>query len=313
MKKRLLITGSSGLVGSSISKVFKVRTEGTLQLLCPSRQELDLTDRTAVFDYFETNRPDIVVNCAAEVGGILANKLSPISYGSNNSQIQVNVLDASYLYKVNKFLFFGSSCIYPISTTFPLQEDNLFSGTLDASNRAFASAKLAGISLLEAYRSQFDLSNWITVIPTSIYGPNDCFDVSKNHVIPALVSKIYTAKVAGINELEMYGDGTALREFLFNEDLAEAIYLLLSQKEFKYPRYNIGSGSEISISQLVKIISEKLEFKPKLRWGSKLENGVQRKLIDSSRIFELGFMPKYTLESGIEKVIESYLSDVGSR
>jgi GDP-L-fucose synthase len=307
MNRNILLTGHEGLVGSSILKKLSLDLRGEELILKPSKNTLDLRDRVAVFRYFKKNKPNTVINCAAVVGGIIGNREKPVMYGSDNILIQTNLLDASYLFGVERFIFLGSSCIYPRGIHSPLQENQLFSGELDKSNLTFASAKLAGISLLEAYAKQYNLNKWITLIPTSIYGNNDKFNTKSNHVIPALIEKFYKAVKLERKEVEMIGDGSPLREFLHSDDLAEAVSKLIILENYKDNRYNIGSGTEISILSLAKIIADLVGYDGKIIWGNPLDNGVKRKFLDSSRIEALGFSPKVKLEFGISEVVKHFI------
>ena len=306
MSSRILLTGSAGLIGSSIKNKLLLEGKDESLILNPERDSLDLRDRVAVFKYFKKYKPDTIINCAAAVGGILGNRKNPVRYGTDNILIQTNLLDASYIFEVEKFIFFGSSCIYPKGIRNPIQENQLFSGELEESNLTFASAKLSGISLLEAYSRQYNLNKWITVIPTSIYGINDRFHTTTNHVIPALIEKFSLAVKLKKKRIEMIGDGSPLREFLNSEDLVDAISILLRLEEYEHRRYNIGSGTETSISNLTKIICNAFEYNGEVNWGTSLDNGVNRKFLDSSRIENLGFKTKINLEDGILEVIKHY-------
>jgi len=313
VSSRILLTGSTGLVGSSILKKLILDRRNERLILNPGRVNLDLRDRVAVFEYFKKYEPDTVINCAAVVGGILDNRKNPVRYGTDNILIQTNLLDASYIFGVEKFIYFGSSCIYPKGINKPIKESQLFSGELEESNLNFASAKLAVISLLESYSKQYNLYKWITVIPTSIYGVNDRFHTTSNHVIPALIEKFSTAVKLEKKEVEMIGDGSPLREFLNSEDLADAILLLLKLEKYEYTRYNIGSGTETSISNLSKMICKSLDYKGKVNWGTSADNGVNRKFLDSSRIENLSFKTKIKLEDGIFEVVKHYKSLMDKR
>ena len=292
------------MVGSSIA------LEAILQgyeVVGKSSQELDLTDRKAVFDEISSTKPDFLIIAAAKVGGIGANSSFPVDFLSTNLQIQTNLLDAAHASKIRKVLFLGSSCIYPKFAQQPILESSLLSGALEQTNEPYAIAKIAGLKLVEAYRRQFGY-NWISAMPTNLYGPRDNFDLESAHVLPALIHRIHNAKNNGDDAVEIWGDGTPLREFLHVEDLARAcLSLLHSYNEIE--AINIGSGQEVSIKKLAILISEVIGFSGQVFFNKDRPNGTPRKLLDSSRISNLGWSAQVSLENGISSTYNWFLEN----
>ncbi len=292
------------MVGSSIA------LEAILQgyeVVGKSSQELDLTDRKAVFDEISSTKPDFLIIAAAKVGGIGANSSFPVDFLSTNLQIQTNLLDAAHASKIRKVLFLGSSCIYPKFAQQPILESSLLSGALEQTNEPYAIAKIAGLKLVEAYRRQFGY-NWISAMPTNLYGPRDNFDLESAHVLPALIHRIHNAKNNGDDAVEIWGDGTPLREFLHVEDLARAcLSLLHSYNEIE--AINIGSGQEVSIKKLATLISEVIGFSGQVFFNKDRPNGTPRKLLDSSRISNLGWSAQVSLENGISSTYNWFLEN----
>jgi GDP-L-fucose synthase len=301
---RLYVAGINGMVGSSIA------LEAILQgyeVVGKSSQELDLTDRKAVFDEISSTKPDFLIIAAAKVGGIGANSSFPVDFLSTNLQIQTNLLDAAHASKIRKVLFLGSSCIYPKFAQQPILESSLLSGALEQTNEPYAIAKIAGLKLVEAYRRQFGY-NWISAMPTNLYGPRDNFDLESAHVLPALIHRIHNAKNNGDDAVEIWGDGTPLREFLHVEDLARAcLSLLHSYNEIE--AINIGSGQEVSIKKLATLISEVIGFSGQVFFNKDRPNGTPRKLLDSSRISNLGWSAQVSLENGISSTYNWFLEN----
>ena len=292
------------MVGSSIA------LEAILQgyeVVGKSSQELDLTDRQAVFDEISSTKPDFLIIAAAKVGGIGANSSFPVDFLSTNLQIQTNLLDAAHASKIRKVLFLGSSCIYPKFAQQPILESSLLSGALEQTNEPYAIAKIAGLKLVEAYRRQFGY-NWISAMPTNLYGPRDNFDLESAHVLPALIHRIHNAKNNGDDAVEIWGDGTPLREFLHVEDLARAcLSLLHSYNEIE--AINIGSGQEVSIKKLAILISDVIGFSGQVFFNKDRPNGTPRKLLDSSRISNLGWSAQVSLENGISSTYNWFLEN----
>lgn len=301
---RLYVAGINGMVGSSIA------LEAVLQgyeVVGKSSQELDLTDRNAVFDEISSAKPEFLIIAAAKVGGIGANSSFPVDFLSTNLQIQTNLLDAAHAAKISKVLFLGSSCIYPKFAQQPILESSLLTGALEQTNEPYAIAKIAGLKLVEAYRRQFGY-NWISAMPTNLYGPRDNFNLESAHVLPALIHRIHNAKINGDDAVEIWGDGTPLREFLHVEDLARACLTLLHNYN-EIEAINIGSGQEISIRKLATLISEVIGFSGQVSFNKDRPNGTPRKLLDSSRISNFGWSAQVSLENGISSTYNWFLEN----
>jgi GDP-L-fucose synthase len=302
--KKVFVAGSTGLVGSSLVRALK--SGGYTNLLTPTRNELDLTNRSHVFEWFETNQPDVVFLAAARVGGIGANSAYPAEFISENLQIQVNTLDAAAKYRIEKLIFLGSSCIYPADAPQPMKEEYLLTGPLEPTNHAYAMAKLAGIEQVRAIREQYGLE-WISVVPTNLYGPNDNFDLNTSHVIPAMIRKFHDAKINSDKSVELWGDGSPLREFMFVDDLAGACLFLLEHYDSSDP-INIGTGEEVSIKNLAEIIQSIVGFTGSVVWNKEKPNGVKRKLLEVSKLQSLGFITHTSLENGLSRTYKWFSS-----
>jgi GDP-L-fucose synthase len=299
---RLYIAGINGMVGSAIA--FEANAQG-FEVSGKSSKELDLTDRKVVFEEIQSNKPDALIIAAAKVGGIGANSSMPVDFLSINLQIQTNLLDAAHKANISKVLFLGSSCIYPKLTPQPITESALLTGELEPTNESYAIAKIAGLKLVEAYRRQFE-HHWISAMPTNLYGPRDNFDLETAHVLPALIHRFHDAKVNNANEVEIWGDGSPVREFLYVDDLARACLVLLNQYDDSVA-INIGSGQEISIGQLAKLISKVVDYSGEIVFNENRPNGTPRKLLDSSKIAQLGWSPQVKLEDGIVSTYDWFL------
>lgn len=295
---KIFIAGHNGMVGSAI--VRKLQKSGYNNLLLRTSSELDLTNQAAVNNFFENEQPAYVFLAAAKVGGIQANNTFRADFLYKNLMIEANVIHASYVNKVTKLLFLGSSCIYPKMAPQPLKEEYLLTGLLEETNEPYAIAKIAGIKACEAYRSQYGC-NFISAMPTNLYGPNDNYDLNNSHVLPALIRKFHTAKKENEPTVEIWGTGEPLREFLHVDDLAEAcLFLMLNYNENQF--VNIGSGSDISIKDLALIIKKIVGYNGKLVFNTSKPNGTPRKLMDVSKINQLGWKYKIKLTEGIESV-----------
>lgn len=302
----VLVLGSNGLVGSAL--VRKLIATRDSAILTPKRKELNLLDRISVEEYFSKNKPNYVFLAAAKVGGIMANKTQPASFGYENSMIILNVLQAAKeTASVKKLLFLGSSCIYPKEAPVPIQESSLLTGKLEPSNELYALSKILGIKLCQAYREQYGC-NFISCMPSNLYGPNDNFDENTSHVLPALIRKIHAAKKEGLPEITCWGDGSPLREFLYVDDLASACMFLMSN--YNDPEtINVGTGKEVSIKHLVYTICDMIGYTGNVVWDTTKPNGTLRKTMDVSRIKTLGWTPDTLLHIGLNKTIEWYIAN----
>lgn len=300
---KIFIAGHRGMVGSAI--VRKLESEGYSNLIVRTSKELNLTDQAAVAQFFDLEKPEYVVLAAAKVGGILANNTFRGQFLYENLMIQNNVIHQSYLNGVKKLLFLGSSCIYPKMAPQPLKEESLLTGLLEPTNEPYAIAKIAGIKMCEAYRSQYGC-NFISAMPTNLYGPNDNYDLNNSHVLPALIRKFHEAKENGKTEVILWGTGTPLREFLHVDDLADACFFLL--KNYNEALFvNVGTGEDLSIFDLAKMVQRVVGFNGKIVLDSSKPDGTPRKLMDVSRINQMGWKAKIDLEHGIRTVYKSVL------
>jgi len=318
---RIFIAGHKGLVGSAILR--GLERNGYSNLLLRSRAELDLSDCNAVQEFFAAYQPEYVFLAAAKVGGILANNAFPAQFIHENLVIQTNVIDASYRSRVNRLLFLGSSCIYPKLCPQPIKEEYLLTGLLEPTNRPYAVAKIAGIEMCWAYNRQYGTC-YLAAMPTNLYGPGDNFDLNNSHVLPALIRKAVESKVAGRRQLAVWGTGEPRREFLFNEDLADACIHLLNLPEEVYgkllvsdapPLINIGAGEDLTIKELAELVTRVLEFDCEIIFDRSHPDGTPQKLLDVSRIKSLGWKATTGLEEGIKKTYDSarYALELGSR
>jgi GDP-L-fucose synthase len=299
---RIYVAGHRGMVGSAI--VRKLEHEGHTNLVLKTSAELDLRNQQAVDSFFEDNRPEYVFLAAAKVGGIHANNVYRAEFLYDNLMIEANIIHAAYKHGVKKLLFLGSSCIYPKLAPQPLQEESLLTGALEPTNEPYAIAKIAGIKLCEAYRDQYGC-NFISAMPTNLYGPNDNYDLNNSHVLPALIRKFHTAKVNGEAEVEVWGTGSPLREFLHVDDLAEGCYhLMLNYNEKMF--VNIGTGEDLTIKALAELVRDIVGFSGQIRWNTEKPDGTPRKLMDVSRIHRFGWKHRIDLRNGIAAVYQEF-------
>ena len=298
----IYVAGINGMVGSAIALESVARGN---DVIGKSSSDLDLTARADVFKELSETRPDALVIAAAKVGGIGANSAFPVDFLSINLQIQTNLLDAAHAAGIERVLFLGSSCIYPKLAQQPIKESALLTGELEPTNEPYAIAKIAGLKLLQAYRKQFG-HRWISAMPTNLYGPRDNFDVETAHVLPALIHRIHKAKLAGASSVEIWGDGTPLREFLHVEDLAKATLKLLNDFDDSVA-INVGSGQEIAIKDLAELVAKVVGFTEEITLNPNRPNGTARKLLDSSLITQLGWKPQIDLETGITSTYDWFL------
>jgi GDP-L-fucose synthase len=294
---RIHVAGHRGLVGSAVVRA--LQHQGYDNLLLRARSELDLTDQAAVRDFFQRERPDAVIMAAARVGGIYANDSHPALFMRDNLFIQNNVIDAAYRTGVGKFVFLGSSCIYPKLAPQPIKEEYLLTGTLEPTNEWYAIAKIAGLKMCQAYRREFGFKA-ICLMPTNLYGPGDNFDLKNSHVLPALIRRFHEAKVSGQEGVAIWGTGTPRREFLHVDDLADAIVYLLETYDSD-EIVNVGCGDDVSISELAKIVMSVTNYQGRLTFDTTKPDGTPRKLLDVSRLNRLGWRPKIPLRAGIER------------
>lgn len=300
---RIFVAGHRGMVGSAI--VRKLRAEGFDNLLLRTSAELDLRNQAAVADFFSKEKPEYVFLAAAKVGGILANNTFRADFLYDNLMIESNVIHQSYLHEVKKLLFLGSSCIYPKMAPQPLKEEYLLSGYLEETNEPYAIAKIAGIKLCESYRRQYGC-NFISAMPTNLYGPNDNYDLQKSHVIPALIKKFVQAKEAGSSSVEVWGTGTPRREFMHVDDLADAcLFLIKNYNDLGF--INVGTGIDLSIRDLAALISKIVDYPGEIVWDKTKPDGTPRKLMDVQKINAIGWYSKIDLEEGIRSVIKHEL------
>lgn len=300
----ILVVGGTGLVGSAVSREL---TRKSVKHLAVGSKTVDLTDRKATFEFLRDQKPEIVIDAAALTGGIHANNSKPVDFLSKNLQIQTNLFDASHAINVQRLLFLGSSCIYPRDCQQPIREEFLMSGILEGTNSAYAIAKIAGVEAIRSYRKQFS-RKWISVMPTNLYGPHDNFDSKTSHVIPGMINKFNQAINRNQNTVELWGTGSPRREFMHVDDLARAILFLLDNYD-EDMHLNVGTGEDVPISELARIIASIMGFKGSIVWNGEYPDGTPRKLLDVSRISELGWKPKISLEDGLREVIAWYLKN----
>jgi GDP-L-fucose synthase len=306
--QRIYVAGHRGLVGSGIWRHLQER--GFTMLVGASSSELDLRDREATFLFFERERPDVVIDAAAKVGGILANSNYPADFLSDNLRIQVNLMDAAEATGVERLLFLGSSCIYPKFAEQPIKESSLLTGALEPTNDAYAIAKIAGILQVQANRRQHG-RHWISAMPTNLYGPNDNFDPQSSHVLPALIRRFHEAKETGAREVVLWGTGTPLREFLHVDDLAAASLFLLENYD-SADTINVGVGKDVTIRELAEIVADVVGYEGELVQDTSKPDGTFRKLLDVSRINDLGWTATVPLREGITTTYKWFLDNRAS-
>ncbi len=303
---KIYIAGHLGLVGSAILR--KLKKEGYTNLITKSRKEVDLTNQKAVKDFFDETKPEYVFLAAAKVGGIMANKTYPGEFISENLDIQNNIIKNSYTYGVKKLLFLGSSCIYPKLATQPIKEEYFMTGPLEPTNEAYAIAKIAGISMCQSYRKQYG-ADFISLMPTNLYGPGDNFTNERGHVIPALIRKFHEAKTKKLAEISAWGTGSAKREFLHSDDLADACVFLMKNYS-SGDIINVGTGEDVTIKELTEKISEIVGFKGKIVWDTTKPDGAPRRLLDVDKLHTLGWKHSIELEKGLKETYEWFKKNV---
>ncbi len=303
------------MVGSAILRKLKEKNKDT-EVILKTREELDLTNQSDVINFYKEYSPNKVIIAAAKVGGIYANNSYPAEFIYDNLLIQCNLIHGAYKSGVKRLLFLGSSCIYPKQSKNPIKEESLLTGELEETNEPYAIAKIAGIKLCESYNRQYGL-NYLSVMPSNLYGPGDNYDLKNSHVIPALIRKFYEAKTEGLPFVNIWGSGKPLREFLHVDDLAEALLVAFDDKNKIFfeslsetcSHINIGSGREISISDLAILVKDIFSYDGKIKFDNSMPDGTMRKLLDISKITDLGWEPKISLRDGLRRVIKDYIKE----
>ncbi|EKO60047.1 GDP-L-fucose synthase family protein [Leptospira kirschneri] len=313
-KSKIYIAGHKGLVGSAIERVLK--KEGYENILGKTHVELDLTEQSKVNEFFELNRPEYVFLAAAKVGGIHANNTYPAEFIFSNIQIQNNIIDACYRFKTKKLLFLGSSCIYPKFAKQPMDEAQLLDGKLEPTNEPYAVAKIAGIVMCQSYNRQYG-TNFISVMPTNLYGPGDNYHPENSHVLPALIRRFYEAKIKNFPEVVVWGTGKPLREFLYSDDLGRAcVFLMKNYNVTGDPKggehVNVGSGIEVSIRELAEVVKEVVGYQGLLTFDLTKPDGTPRKLLDVSKLHKMGWKHQVELKEGIRLAFEDYLRKINA-
>jgi GDP-L-fucose synthase len=303
----IFVAGHRGMVGSALVRLLRAR--GHTNLLLRTRAELDLCDRAAVRAFYEKEKPAYVFVAAAKVGGIWANASQPVEFLSENLQIELNLIDGAHAAGVRKLLFLGSSCIYPKLAAQPIQEDSLLTGSLEPTNEAYALAKICGVRLCQAYHRQHG-SNFVSAMPTNLYGQEDNFNPQTSHVLPALLSKFHDAKIAGDGQVTLWGTGEPFREFLHVDDLAEAC-LFLMEKYDQPDLINVGCGQDLRIRELASLIRDVVGYTGAIKWDASKPDGTPRKLLDVSRLTALGWRPRIGLEEGLRSTYAWWLAHRG--
>jgi GDP-L-fucose synthase len=301
-----LVAGATGMVGSSIVRLAKkIGVENVVEV---SRHNCDLTNYEETLSFINKNKPDVVIDAAAKVGGILANSNQPVEFLLDNLQIQNNLMKSCHKNQVEKFVFLSSSCVYPKLAAQPINESSLLTGPLEETNSAYAIAKISGMRLIKAYRQQYK-HNWISVMPTNLYGYFDNFSLENSHVLPALIRKMHDAKINNSKSITLWGSGSPRREFMHVDDLAEAINLLIQKYNSGEP-INVGVGDDLSILELANLIKKIINYKGEIIWDKSKPDGTPRKLLDVSKLKKLGFSPKINLENGIELTYKWFLKQL---
>lgn len=297
----IIVAGATGLAGSAIVKAFESQGQKVTRV---NRSIVDLMDAKATEDFIAKSKPSLIVDAAAKVGGIGANNSYPVEFLGDNLKIQGNLMNAAHKANVPNFVFLGSSCIYPRDCEQPIKEEYLMTGPLEATNSAYAIAKIAGIEMVNSYRKEYG-TKWISLMPTNLYGPKDNFDLNASHVLPAFIRRFVEASESGVSTVTLWGSGSPLREFLHVDDLARAV-ILASEKYDSNLHLNVGSGEDLSIKELAIKVAAAAGFKGEIEWDSSKPDGTPRKVLDVSRIKALGWTPTITLDEGIASTIAWY-------
>lgn len=299
---KIYVAGHRGMVGSAIVRNLEAR--GYCNIVVRTHNELDLTNQQAVADFFAAERPEYVFLAAAKVGGIVANSTYPAQFFYDNIMIEANVIQSAYVHGVKKLMFLGSSCIYPKMAPQPMSEEALLTGLLEPTNEAYAIAKIAGLKACDYYRKEYGC-DFVSVMPTNLYGTGDNYDLQNSHVLPALIRKFHEAKVSGANEVALWGTGSPLREFLHADDMADAtVYCMLNYSD--YGHVNVGSGEEVSIKELAEKVRRVVGFGGSIVWDTSKPDGTPRKLMDSAKLHQLGWRPSISFDEGIAHTYAEY-------
>lgn len=303
---KIYVAGHRGLVGSAI--VRNLKSKGYNNIVGRTHKELELTDQQAVRAFFEEERPDVVVLAAAKVGGINANNTTPAEFIYDNMQVQCNVIHCCHQYGVKKLLFLGSTCIYPKMAPQPIPEDALLTGPLETTNEAYAVAKIAGMEMCKFYKRQYG-DDFISCMPTNLYGPHDNYDLNGSHVLPAMIRKFHEAKLNNAPSVELWGTGTPLREFLYVDDMADACVFLLENYDGEQ-HVNIGTGKEVTIKELAEMVKKTVGFEGEIIWNDGMPDGTPRKLTDVTKLHSLGWRHKVELEEGMRMAYDWFKENV---
>ncbi len=303
---KIYVAGHRGLVGSAI--VRNLESKGYTNIVKRTHKELDLTNQAAVYDFFAQEKPDVVVLAAAKVGGINANNTTPAEFAYENMQIQCNVINAAHVNKAKKLLFLGSTCIYPRMAPQPIPEDALLTGPLEVTNESYAIAKISGLEMCQFYKRQYG-DDFISCMPTNLYGPHDNYDLSGSHVMPAIIRKFHDAKVKGEKSVELWGTGSPLREFLYVDDMADACVFLLENYSGEQ-HVNIGTGKEVTIKELAETVKKTVGYEGEIVWNTDMPDGTPRKLTDVTKLHNLGWTHKVELEEGVKLAYEWFKENV---
>lgn len=302
---KIYVAGHRGLVGSAI--VRNLKSKGYNNIIGKTHAELDLTNQQAVREYFEQEKPDIVVLAAAKVGGINANNTTPAEFAYENMQIQCNVIKCCHDFKVKKLLFLGSTCIYPKMAEQPIVEDALLSGPLEETNEAYAIAKISGLEMCKFFKRQYG-DDFISCMPTNLYGPYDNYDLHGSHVMPAMIRKFHEAKIQNKPTVELWGSGVPLREFLYSDDMADACVFLLENYSGEQ-HVNIGTGKEITIKELAELVKSTVGYQGRIVWNAEMPDGTPRKLTDVTKLHELGWHHKIELQDGVKLAYQWFVEN----
>lgn len=303
---KIFVAGHRGLVGSAI--VRNLQSKGYTNIITRTHKEMDLKNQAEVYKFFEEEKPDVVVLAAAKVGGINANNITPAEFAYENMQIQCNVINAAHENKVKKLLFLGSSCIYPKMAPQPIPEEALLTGPLEQTNEAYAIAKISGMQMCKYYKRQYG-DDFISCMPTNLYGAYDNYDLQNSHVMPAMIRKFHDAKVNGAPTVELWGTGSPLREFLFVDDMADACVFLLENYSGEQ-HVNIGTGKEVTIKELAELVKKTVGFEGEIVWNSSMPDGTPRKLCDVTKLHNLGWTHKVDLEEGVKLAYDWFVENV---